>query len=146
MCAPQLLAGLLVRKWKREAERHAALERLIDRCATVRGEDRDAFKRVEALEQVVDLQVRVTIVARAHLGALREQRVSLVEQKDDLAVLRGIEDRREISLGLTDPLGHHFREIDLIEIEAELARDHARDHRLARAGLALKQRGEAARR
>ena len=51
----------------------------------------------------------------------------------------------EVALGLADPLRHHLREIDLVEIEAELARDHAGDQRLAGAGLALEQRGQAAR-
>ena len=37
------------------------------------------------------------------------------------------------------------REIDPIELEAELARDQAGDHRLAGAGRAVEQRGEAAR-
>ena len=52
----------------------------------------DAAEALDALEQVVDLEVRVAIDRRLHLGALREQRVGLVEQQQRVAGLGRLED------------------------------------------------------
>ena len=94
MDAPQALAGVLVGEREGEPARQPALERGIDRGAEVGGEHRDAFEGVESLQQVVDLEVGVAIDRGPDLGALGEQRVGLVEQQHDLAVLAGVEDRR----------------------------------------------------
>ena len=64
-------------------------------------EDRDPLERVEALQEVVDLHVRVAIDARLHLGALGEQRVGLVEPEQHLAIFGGFETtHRETNRGV----------------------------------------------
>ena len=78
------------------------------------------------LQQVVDLEVCVSVVARLHLGALAEQRVCLVEQQDRVAGLRGFKQRSELLLRLADVLGDDAGEVDLIEVQTQLARDQAR--------------------
>ena len=77
--------------------------------------------------------------------ALAEQRVGLVEQQHDVAGLRGIEDLGEVLLGLADPLRHHLRQVDLVDREPELVRDHRRAHRLADPGRSGEQHRHAGR-
>jgi hypothetical protein len=74
---------------------------------------------------------------------LPEQRVGLVEQQDRVAGLGGIEHRREVLLGLADPLRDHLAEIHLVQLELEVARDQRGDHRLAGAGRPREQRRHA---
>src|SRR5690606_13348638 len=62
-----------------------------------------------------------------------------------LAVLGGVEHLAEVLLGLADPLRGDARQVDPVEVEAELARDEAGDHGLAGAGRAVEQRHQAAR-
>ena len=57
-----------------------------------------------------------------------------------MACLGGVEHAAEVLLGLADPLRDDLAEIDLVELEVELARDQAGDHRLAGAGRAREQR------
>src|SRR6185295_2245892 len=54
-----------------------------------------------------------------------------------------VEDPAEVLLGLADPLADHRREIDLVELEAELGRDHRRRERLAGARRAGEQQAQA---
>ena len=119
--APQLLALGLVGELEAQVQRQPALERRIDVRLVVRGQEADAGEGLEPLEQVVGLEVRVAIVARLHVGALAEQRVRLVEQQDRVAGLGRVEQRAELLLGLADPLRDELAEVDLIELEAELA-------------------------
>ena len=51
--------------------------------------------------------------------------------------------RREVLLRLADVLAHHRREIDPVEIELQLIREHLGRHRLAGAALAREQRADA---
>ena len=123
-----------------------AAERLVDRLGEVRGQDRQAVEPLEPLQEVVDLEVGEPIVGGVDLGgALAEQRVGLVEQEHDVAGLGGVEDLGEVLLGLADPLRHHLRQVDLVDRQAELARDHGRAHRLADAGRAREQDRDAGR-
>ena len=135
-------AGALVDVGQREVdvERQPAAERLVDRAVVVRGEDADAAEGLEPLEQVVGLLVGVAIVAGLDGGALAEQRVGLVEQQDRVACLRGVEQAREVLLGLADPLRDDLAHVDLVEVGGQLLGDEARGHRLARAGGAREQR------
>ena len=98
-----------------------ARERLVDVGAQVRGEDRDAVERLHALQQVGGLDVRVAVVRVAHLGALAEQRVGLVEEQDAVDLVGLGEDLVEVLLGLADVLVDDRGEVDRVEVEAELA-------------------------
>ena len=112
-------------------------------AAGVGGQDRQPAERLHPLQQVADLEVGVAVVAVAHLGALAEQRVRLVEQQHRAAVLGGVEQPREVLLGLADVLAHHLAEVDHDEVEAQLAGDHLGRERLAGAARAGEQRGGA---
>ena len=115
-------------------------ERLVDVGAQVRGQDRDAVERLHPLEQVGDLDVRVAVAGVLDLGALAEQRVGLVEQQDPVDPVGLGEDPVEVLLGLADVLVDDGREVDDVEVEAEVAGDDLGRHRLARPRVAGEQR------
>jgi hypothetical protein len=73
------------------------------------------------------------------LGALAEQGVGLVEEEDRVRAVGGAEDALEVLLGLPDVLRDDGREIDAVEVQAELGAEHLRAHGLAGAGLAREQ-------
>ena len=118
-------------------------EGLVDVLPEVRREDRDALVLLHPLQQVADLDVRVAVVRVLHFGALAEERIRFVEEQNRLARIRLVEDLAEVLLGLADVLADDLRQIDLIEIELELRRDHLRRHRLAGAGRSREQRVDA---
>ncbi len=63
-------------------------ERRVESVLHVGGEDRNPAVGLHLLEQVADLEVGVAIVAVAHLAALAEQGVGLVEEQDRAALRR----------------------------------------------------------
>src|SRR6266511_1207087 len=103
-----------------------AEERLVHVPLQVRRHDRDAVVGLEPLQQVGDLDVRVPVVCVADVRALPEQRVGLVEEQHEVSRRGTGEDPLEVLLGLTDVLAHHAGEVDLVEVQAELARNHSR--------------------
>lgn len=56
-----------------------------------------------------------------------------------MAFFRRVEHGREVLLGLAHPLRDDLAEIDLVQLEIELARNEPRDHGLARSWLTGKQ-------
>ena len=60
--------------------------------------DHDAGVVPDSLQKVVDLHIRIAIVAVFHFAALAEQRVSLIEEQNRLAARRCFEDRRQVLL------------------------------------------------
>ena len=98
----------------------------VERALHVGGEDRQAAIGLHALQQVVDLDVGVAVVAVLDLAALAEQRVGLVEEQDRAAVLGGVEQAAQVLLGLADVLADHRRQIDAVEIEPQLVGDAPR--------------------
>ena len=114
-CAASGNGNSTTKRSRRRNARSSALLRL-------RGEDRQAAVRLHPLQQVVDLDVGVAVVAVLDLAALAEQRVGLVEEQDRAAVLGRVEDAAQVLLGLADVLAHHAGEVDPVEVEPQLAR------------------------
>ena len=83
----------------------------------IRREQGDPRERLDALQEVVDLEVRVPIVAALYFRPLCKQRVRLVEQQDRVAGFGRLEQPGKLLLGFADVLRHELREVDLIEIE-----------------------------
>ena len=106
-------------------------ERLVEVGAQVRGQDRDAVEGLHALEQVGDLDVGVAVARVLDLGALAEERVGLVEEQHGVDPVGLGEDPVEVLLGLADVLVDDGREVDDVQVEAEVAGDDLRGHRLA---------------
>src|SRR4051794_41736116 len=63
------------------------------------------------------------------VGPLGEQRVGLVEEQHRVRGLGLVEDLREVLLGLADVLVDDLREVDAVEVVAELLGEQLRDHR-----------------
>ena len=103
-----------------------------------------AVEPLHPLQQVGDLDVGVAIVGVLDLGALAEDRVGLVEEQHAVDAVGLGEDPVEVLLGLADVLVDDRREVDHVEVEAEVAGDDLGRHRLAGAGVAGEQRGEPA--
>src|SRR5439155_14002746 len=113
-------------------------------CRTaIRREDGEARVVLHSLKEVVDLDIRVAVVAVAHLGATAEESIGLVEEEDRAASFSGVKNAPEVLLGLADVLADDAGEIDAIEIEVEVGRDDLRGHRLSGAARAREQRGDA---
>ena len=85
----------------------------------VGGEDRQPAIGLHALQQVVDLDIGVAVVAVLHLAALAEQRVGLVEEQDRAAVLGRVEQPAQVLLGLADVFADHGGEIDAVEVQPQ---------------------------
>ena len=93
-------------------------------------------KLLHPLEQVGGLDVGVAVMGVLDLRALAEERVRLVEEQHAVHPLGLGEDPVEVLLGLADVLVDHRRQVDDVEVEAQLAGQHLGRHRLAGARLA----------
>ena len=105
---PQTLSQRRIRIRERNDGAQPPGEGRVQRAAGVGGQDRQPAERLHPLQQVGDLEIGVPVVAVAHLGALAEQRVGLVEQQHRAAVLGGVEHLPQLLLGLADVLAHHL--------------------------------------
>ena len=114
---PELRALGVLGRVKHDVAGEPAAQRGIDAGVEVGGEDGHAAEGLDALQEVIDLEACVAIDRGLDLGPLREQRVGLVEQQQGVAGVGGLEDARQLLLGLADPLGDDLRQIDLVEIE-----------------------------
>ena len=78
-----------------------------------------------------------------HLRALAEDGIRLVEEQDTVDPIGLDEDPVEVLLGLADVLVHDRRQVDDIEVKAEIGGNNLGRHRLAHAGVARKEPGDA---
>jgi len=78
----------------------------VERAGAVRGEDREPRLILHLLDHVVDLDVRVAVVAVAD---------------DRSAPLGGVENAAQVLLGLADVHAHEPREVDPVERSSSLA-------------------------
>src|SRR5690606_41954455 len=99
---------------------------------TRRSSDLEAGERLDALQEIGDLLVRVAIVRVAHLRALAEERVGLVEEEQPILVLGAGEHAREVLLGFADELRDDEREIDAVHVAARLLAQQRRRERPSR--------------
>ena len=79
---------------------------------------------LNALQQVVGLEVCVAIVGRLNLASPAQQRIAFVQQQDDVERLGAGQDTVQILLGFTDVLVHHGCEVDAIDIDTKLRREN----------------------
>jgi hypothetical protein len=102
-----------------------------------------AARAVELGQQLVD---DVAPGGAAQLAALLAERVDLVEEDHARrAAARGLEDRVQPRFALAEPHVEHVVEADREERRTELARDRAREERLAAAWRAVEQQPAAQR-
>jgi hypothetical protein len=98
--------------------------------------------RLDPLEQIADLDIRVSVMAVTNLGPSPEHCIRFIEEKDRPGPLRRIEEPLEVLLCLPYVLADERGQIDLIEVEAKFVRDHLGRHRLAGPGGASEQRAD----
>ena len=77
-------------------------------------------------------------MAILNLAAFAEKRVSFVEQQDGPTFFSRVEDAPQVLLGLADVLAHDRRQVDAIEVEPQLVRQHLRRQCLTSAACARK--------
>ncbi len=139
---PDLRALGCVRKRKTHDESQPAQKSRIDRALYVGREDCEAAIRFHPLQQVADFHIGVAIVAVLDVTALPEERVGLVEEQDAAALLGCVENATQVLLGLTYVLADDLAQIDAIQIEPQLVREHLGGHGLARAARTGEQRSD----
>ena len=127
---------LLIRQRELDRDVQPADERVVHVASQVRRQNRDAVVLLHALEQVADLDVGVAVVRV--LTSLRLPKSASASSKKRIAFARSAAAKTRARFFSVSPmyLLTDRGEIDLVEIEPELARDDLRGHRLARAGRA----------
>jgi hypothetical protein len=90
-------------------------ERVVDLSAFAGGENREAGVFLDSLEEIVDLDVGVTVVAIMHLGAFAKERICFVEKEDRTTLPRRIEDASQILLRLADIFRDDGARIDTVQ-------------------------------
>jgi|SRR5271169_5617995 len=97
--------------WKLDDVSHTLSKCRINVTRIVGGDDYHTAKRFQLLQQVIDFDVRVAIVAILYFGSFTKQGVRFVEEKDCAAGLGGVEDALKILCGLANILTHNFAQI-----------------------------------
>jgi hypothetical protein len=96
-------------------------KRVVDLSSIAGGEDREASVFLDSLEEIIDLNVGVTIVAIMHLGAFAKEGISFVEKEDCTTSFRRIEDASQILLRLANIYRDDGAQIDALEIFSQIA-------------------------
>jgi hypothetical protein len=87
--------------------------------------------RLDAGQQVADLQVGVAVARLLHLAALGEQRIGLVELQHHGLALGGVEQAVEVLLGLAHVLADQAAQVHPVQAPAQGAGDDAGGQGLA---------------
>lgn len=98
-----------------------ARERVVDLGAFSGGEDRDAGVFLDFLEEIINLNVGVSVVAIMHLSALAKERIGFVEKEDSATLLRRIEDATQILLRLANVFRNDDAQIDAVQAFSQIA-------------------------
>src|SRR5581483_938795 len=140
---PDLLPLRAARKLEVDDEAQAAQERAIQSAFHVGGQNCEPAIRLHLLEQVVDFDIRVTVVAVFHLTAFAKERIGFVEEENRSPVLSGVKQTPQILLRLSDVLADHSREINAIQIQPQYVRDHFGGHGFTGTAFAREKRADA---
>ena len=109
MLLPYSISMLNVGSRELHREMHTSKKRIIDILTQIGSENHKSVELFDALQQIVDLDVRIPIVGILNLGSLSEQGVRFIEEKDCIARFRFNEDPANILLGFTDILADNCR-------------------------------------
>src|SRR6185369_12083999 len=136
---PDLLS--LFDSWKGEVDDKAqpSHECAIERGLHVGGKNGETTERFHSLQQIIDFDICVTIVAVLHLATLAKQSISLVEKENRPTAFGGIEHLAQILFSFTDVFADYGRAVDAVEIQLQIIGDDFRGHRLAGSAFAGKQ-------
>mmetsp|Transcript_24819 Transcript_24819/g.78687 ORF Transcript_24819/g.78687 Transcript_24819/m.78687 type:complete len:405 (-) Transcript_24819:550-1764(-) len=143
--APEPAARRGVGRGELEDELEAPVEGGVDLLEPVRDGDDDAREGLHVVQQHADVH-RVVPRGRASLGApLGKQALALVEHEHRLLRLGLVEDLLDVLGRLANVLVHQLSAVDHHQRAADVKPDSLGRHRLARAGRAMEERGDALR-
>ncbi len=104
--------GIGLRKFDNGVD--AAKKSVVDIVAVVGGQDNDAGKLLDALEEIVDLKIHKAILSVLNISAGAEQAFTFIEEKPSIRALGFKENAAEIFLGLANPLADNGGEVDAV--------------------------------
>ena len=110
-----------LRGWDADDEIKPPRQRVVDLSAFVGGENRDAGVFLDSLEEIVDFDVGVTVVAIMHLSAFAKERIRFVEKEDRTTLPRRIEDASQILLRLATIFRDDGAQIDTVQFFSQIA-------------------------
>ncbi len=87
-------------------------ERVVDLITSAGGEDGGAGVVLDSLQEIINLDVGVTVVAIMHIGAFAKERIRFVEKEDRTTAIRRIEDAPQILLRLANIFRDDGAQID----------------------------------
>ena len=93
-------------RWHANYETKPPQQRLVELTALIHRQNRETAEILGSLEEIIDLDVGVAVVAVLHLGASTKKRFSSVEQEDRAGCLRSIERSTNVFLRLTNVFAH----------------------------------------
>ena len=96
------------------------------------------------MQEEIRLQVGVAVVRTLDAGAISEQRVTFVEQQDDVQFLGTGEDLVQVLLGFPDVFVDDGGEIQAIQIHSQRRCEQTRRHGFAGSAGTAEQRADSA--
>src|SRR6266550_3867582 len=118
-------------------------KRIVDFSAIASGEDRDAAVFFDPLEEIVDLDIDVTIVAVLQLGTFANKRIDFVEKEDRTILLCCSEDAPQILVRLANIFRDDGAQSDVVEVFSQIADQLLRSDESARQIFASEQNADA---
>src|SRR5437773_9539587 len=96
-------------------------ECVVDLSAIAGGEDREAGVVLDSLQEIIDLDVGVTVVAILHVGAFAKEGICFVEKEDRTTLPCRIEDATQILLRLASIFRDNAAQIDGVWVFSQIA-------------------------
>ena len=110
---PDSHTRLGIREGKIDHKAQATQKGIIQCRLKVGRENGQAVVMLDALQQIANFKVGVTIMAIAHLTALAKQRIRLIKQQNGAAALGGSKHTRQIFFSFTNPFTNYPGKINL---------------------------------
>src|ERR1051325_10671721 len=113
---------------KLDNETNATHEGLVQCALHIGRQNRQAAVGLDSLQQVVDLDICIAIVAVFHLAAFAKQRIRLVKKENRAAILGSVKQAPQVLLRFADVFTYNRREIDAKQVETQMIGDDFRSH------------------
>ena len=137
---PDSHTRLGIREGKIDHKAQATQKGIIQCRLKVGRENGQAVVMLDALQQIANFKVGVTIMAIAHLTALAKQRIRLIKQQNGATGFGCSEHARQVFFSFTNVFAHQCRQIDAVEIELQAVGNYFGRQRLAGAAAPREQR------
>src|SRR5437773_1401209 len=96
-------------------------ECVVDLSPIAGGEDLEAGVVLDSLQEIIDLDVGVTVLTIFHVGAFAKERICFVEKEDRTTLLCRIEDAAQILLRLANIFRDDSTQIDAVYVFSQIA-------------------------